>query len=75
MTGQQRAHGSGRAPSLDLVGPYDIAKRLGVSRLVVSQWRHRGIMPEPLAVVSGVLPVWEWETIREWWEARQGHGE
>lgn len=55
----------------DLVGPSEIAERLGVTPAAVYQWRQRGQLPGPLAVVSGV-PVWAWETIKQW-SAETGH--
>lgn len=54
---------------LDLVGPTEIAERLDVKRGTVHTWRLRGVLPEPLAVISGV-PIWEWETIKAWSEDR-----
>jgi len=53
----------------DLVGSREIAGRLGVSIRTVQTWRMRHVMPEPEYVVSGV-PVWNWETIRQWSEHR-----
>jgi hypothetical protein len=50
---------------LDLVGPQEIASRLGVAPNTVSMWRARGVLPEPLEIVSNT-PVWHWPLIREW---------
>ena len=50
---------------LDLVGPQEIASRLGVKSNTVSMWRARGLLPEPLATVSNT-PVWHWPLVREW---------
>jgi len=50
---------------LDLVGPQEIASRLGVAPNTVSMWRARGVLPEPLEIVSNT-PVWHWLLIREW---------
>jgi hypothetical protein len=50
---------------LDLVGPQEIASRLGVAANTVSMWRARGVLPEPLTVVSNT-PVWHWPLVREW---------
>ena len=50
---------------LDLVGPQEIASRLGVAPNTVSMWRARGLMPEPLAIVSNT-PVWYWPLVFEW---------
>jgi hypothetical protein len=52
---------------LDLVGPQEIASRLGVKSNTVSMWSARGLLPEPLAIVSNT-PVWHWPLIREWAE-------
>lgn len=49
----------------ELVGPREIAKRLGIAPANVRQWQHRGVLPQPLTVVSGT-PMWEWMTIRTW---------
>lgn len=56
--------------ALDLVGPREIADRLGVARGTVRQWRWRGVMPAPLAIVSDV-PVWHYPDIEVWYEARR----
>ena len=50
---------------LDLVGPQEIASRLGVAPNTVSMWSARGLLPEPLATVSNT-PVWHWPLVREW---------
>ena len=50
---------------LDLVGPQEIASRLGVKSNTVSMWRARGVLPEPLTVVSNT-PTWHWPLVREW---------
>jgi len=52
---------------LDLAGPKEIASRLGVKSNTVSMWRARGVLPEPLAIVSNT-PVWHWPLVREWAE-------
>jgi hypothetical protein len=52
---------------LDLVGPQEIASRLGVAPNTVSMWRARRLLPEPLAIVSNT-PVWHWPLVREWAE-------
>jgi hypothetical protein len=52
---------------LDLVGPQEIGSRLGVKSNAVSMWRIRGLLPEPLAIVSNT-PVWYWPLVREWAE-------
>jgi len=50
---------------LDLVGPQEVASRLGVAPNTVSMWRARCLLPEPLTVVSNT-PVWHWPIVREW---------
>jgi hypothetical protein len=54
--------------SIDLVGPDEIASRLGVRSNTVSTWRARGLLPEPVAIVSRV-PLWQWEQVRAWADA------
>jgi hypothetical protein len=53
---------------LDLVGPAEVARRLGVQRQTVAVWRMRGVAPPPLATCSGV-PVWDWGTLEKWAKA------
>ena len=50
---------------LDLVGLPDIPQMLGTARQTARQWRTRGVLPEPQALVSGA-PVWERRTIIDW---------
>lgn len=50
---------------LQLVGPQEIGKRLGVKTQTVSSWKARGLLPEPYAIVSYV-PIWEWRVILDW---------
>jgi hypothetical protein len=49
----------------DLVGPQEIAERLGVKLATVHMWRYRDLLPAPLVVLSDV-PVWEWPAIEAW---------
>ena len=51
--------------TFDLVGLTDIPDLLGIARQTARQWRTRGVLPEPQAVVSG-SPVWERRTIIDW---------
>ena len=54
-----------RARTFDLVGLTDLPDLLGIARQTARQWRTRGVLPEPQAVVSG-SPVWERRTIIDW---------
>lgn len=49
----------------DIVGPMEIAERLGTRRQTVAVWKARGLLPEPWRIVSGV-PMWEWRDIERW---------
>lgn len=51
--------------SVDLVGPHEVAERLGVRVQTVHMWRARGRLPEPGWTISGV-PIWEWTTVEGW---------
>ena len=71
LSGNQR----GVPPLVDpsgLVGPTEMALRIGISPATVRTWKRRRQLPEPLAVVSGV-PLWERETVKAWWLAKMGH--
>ena len=50
-----------------------MAERLGVQHETVHKWRYRQVLPEPALILSGT-PMWEWETIKEWWENRKAAG-
>jgi hypothetical protein len=63
-TAGQFEYGSGVAWE-DPVGSADIARRLGVQRLTVVQWRKRGLLPEPKGTASGA-PLWDWPDIEAW---------
>jgi len=52
-------------PLPDLVGPVEIAERLGVERATVDKWRQRRVLPDPAATISG-SPIWKWGEIVEW---------
>ena len=56
---------------IDLVSPAEIAARLNVREQTVHAWRMRGILPEPMVVLSRV-PIWRWRTIKVWSE-ETGH--
>lgn len=62
---RKRSAGPARVDPTDLVGPAEIAERLGVGAGAVRMWRVRGLMPDPVDVVSRV-PIWEWPKILEW---------
>ena len=55
---------------MDVVGLKDIAERLNVKQQTAAAWKHRGLLPEPEWIVSG-MPAWSWETIA-YWAARTG---
>lgn len=51
---------------LDMVGPDEIAARLGVARNTPCMWRIRHLnFPEEWLTVSHV-PMWPWSVVREW---------
>jgi len=41
----------------ELMGPDEVASLLVVKRNTLAQWRHRGKLPSPCMVLSG-LPIW-----------------
>lgn len=49
----------------DLVGPLEVAERLGVKVTTVHQWRFRGVIPQPTVVVSNT-PIWAWAELEHW---------
>lgn len=61
----------------DPVACADIARRLGVTRAAVSNYRARSTskgrpFPEPVfEVANGTVPVFEWADVRAWAEERR----
>ena len=51
----------------DLIGIGEIAVLFGVKRQTVDQWRHRGILPDPVWTISN-RPVWSVEQLVDWAE-------
>jgi predicted DNA-binding transcriptional regulator AlpA len=49
----------------DIVGPQEVAERLGVQVNTVHIWKKRGILPRPARVISGV-PLWSTGAIDAW---------
>jgi transposase len=60
---------------MDRVGAVEIAKRLGVSRHTVDQWRQRGQFIGRTGEVDG-RPAWDWPDVEAWWKSwrAQQHG-
>lgn len=50
---------------VDLVGPVEIAKLLGVQLATVYRWRTRNVLPDPQWTISG-SPIWERTDILQW---------
>ncbi len=59
------ARPQGDVPPLDVVGPQEVADRLGVQRATVDRWRQRGVLPEPTWQLAGG-PVWLWGDVAAW---------
>lgn len=57
--------------SKNLVGAKDISTRAGVKVDTVHKWRDRHpSFPDPLAVISDSIPVWDWSQVALWLESR-----
>lgn len=52
-------------PVVTLVGYQEIAARLNVSPGALRVARHRGTLPTPVVLISG-MPVWLWPEIARW---------
>lgn len=50
------------AERLDLVGPHEIADRLGIPRPTVYSWHIRGQLPIP-DYQSAKAVIWQWERV------------
>jgi hypothetical protein len=48
-----------------LLGVTDVARELGWTKGKVSEYRRRGILPEPVTRIGG-RPVWTEEQILKW---------
>ena len=48
----------------ELIGPVEIAERLGVAPRTPYAWRWRGVLPPPV-IISG-RPLWHWSEIEAW---------
>jgi predicted DNA-binding transcriptional regulator AlpA len=49
----------------ELVGPGEVAELLGVKAPTVHQWRHRGLMPDVVAVLTST-PIWRRSDVEAW---------
>ena len=52
------------AADATLVGPQELACAFGVTQACIHQWRHRGRLPEPQWIISGV-PIWTWGAVAD----------
>ena len=50
---------------MELVGPAEAAQLTGLKVLTIHQYRSRGLMPEPVRVISRT-PLWEKQQILDW---------
>lgn len=55
----------------ELLGPGELAKRLGIAKNLVHQWLLRGKLPEPDWRLE-MGPVWRAATIDAWESTRDG---
>lgn len=54
----------------NLVGAKDIADRAGVKVDTIHKWRARHpSFPEPIGLISGLLPVWDYAEVETWLKA------
>lgn len=59
------ARPQGEVPGIEVVGPTEVAERLGVQRATVDRWRQREAMPAATWQLAGG-PVWLWSDIEAW---------
>ena len=52
----------------DLVGPVEIAQRLGLSHAesVLTYWRRYDDFPDPVVTLGKQTRVWAWPDIEQW---------
>lgn len=52
----------------DLVGPTEIAERLGVKKITVYKWQERHAdFPTPRAIIGDKrTPIWQWADVQSW---------
>ena len=52
----------------DLVGPVEIAQRLGLahSETALNLWRRHDDFPEPVVVLGRRTRVWAWPDVEQW---------
>ena len=53
-------------PAPDIVGLRDVDALLGVADKTSTQWRKRGIFPEPDGMLNGVTPFWMRRRVISW---------
>ena len=60
----------------NLVGAFEIARRLGVARpQVIHEWRRRySNFPRPVAALKTAL-IWDWREVNEWAKSTGRHKE
>lgn len=51
---------------MKLMSVKEIAQLLGVDRASVATWKHQDRLPKPEWLVSGGIPIWTEQTIKDW---------